>query len=82
MGDGPGPGLIDMGDGPGLIDMGDGPGPGLIETGDGPGAIITGFAIGAGVASITLVLGFGDARPTPIRARFESSSSSGQASSV
>jgi len=53
-------------------------GAGLIVIGAGTGlwAIITGLDID--VASMTLGLGSGDARPTPMRAKFELSSSSGQ----
>ena len=65
---------IIWGDGPGAII--------IIGGGDGPGAIIimTGLADEAGEASMTLGLGFGEARPTPITAKLESSSSRGHAS--
>lgn len=43
---------------------------------------ITGVAADAGVASMTLGLGFGAARPTPIIAKFESSISRGHGFNV
>ena len=52
------------------------------DAGEGAGLIITGSADEAGEASITLGLGLGEARPTPINAKFESSSSRGQGFSV
>jgi hypothetical protein len=82
--DGEGPGLIVIGAGAGpgaIITIGAGApgaifimgaaGPGLIVIG--AAAIMTGLAYEAEQASITLGLGLGASRPTPIKARFESS---------
>jgi hypothetical protein len=69
-----GAGLADtMGAGLVVIIMG----AGAITTGAGLCDTITGAAADAGVASITLGLGLGAARPTPIIAKFESSISRG-----
>jgi len=51
----------------------------IMGAGLGLGAIviITGLAVDGGAASMTLGLGLGDASPTPIRAKFDVSISSG-----
>jgi hypothetical protein len=76
-----GAGLMDTGAdtmGAGLMGaIGAGP---MDITGAGLWAIITG--LDTGVASMTLGLGTGDARPTPMRAKFELSSSSGHGLNV
>jgi len=54
---------------------------GALLMGAGPMDTITGLGA-AGVASITLGLGFGAARPTPIIAKLESSISSGHGFNV
>jgi len=59
--------------------MGAGP---MDTMGAGPMDTITGLDADAGVASITLGLGFGAARPTPIIAKLESSISSGHGFNV
>jgi hypothetical protein len=81
--------VIILGAVPGAIAiiMGGGGAPGAIAIimggGGAPGAIIiTGLAMDAGVASITLGLGWGDARPAPIKARFESSIVTGAGSII
>jgi hypothetical protein len=75
-----GDGLMDMGAGAGLITI-IGAGAGSIDTGAGARlfVIITGLAEDAGEASITLGgAGARVSRPTPIKAKFESSRDRGQ----
>jgi len=79
--------IIGAGVGPmDIIGAGAGPmdiiGAGAIAIGAGLCDTITGAAADAGVASITLGLGLGAARPTPIIAKFESSISRGHGFNV